>query len=153
MNSQIWKWYTFSEAPVGRCSVKKVILQNSQENTCTRVLNKVASLPLVSFHAPWKYLMFSRGIERDQWQACNCIKKDSGTRVSCEFFKILNNTCFYRTPHVAASCFWNFLARFQFCRRLFLTTLMFVDLLWFFGEWKYKIKNAHLNYTWMEIGL
>ena len=24
-------------------------------------------MPLISFYAPWKYLMFSGGIEKDQW--------------------------------------------------------------------------------------
>ena len=48
---------------------------------------------------------------------------------------------------MVASCFWNFFARLQLCRRLFLTTPMLIDLLWIFGEGKYKIINPHLNYT------
>ena len=63
-----------TEAVVRRCSVKKVLLeisQNSQENTCARAfLNKVAGLSQV---------------------------------LSCEFCEISKNTFFHRTPQVAAS--------------------------------------------------
>ena len=63
-----------TEAVVRRCSVKKVLLeisQNSQENTCARAfLNKVAGL---------------------------------GQVLSCEFCEISKNNFFHRTPQVAAS--------------------------------------------------
>ena len=74
-----------TEAVVRRCSVKKVLLeisQNSEESACTRVsfFNKVAGL------------------------ACNFIKKESLAQVFfCEFYEISKNNFFYRTPPVAAS--------------------------------------------------
>ena len=63
-----------TEAVARRCSVKKLLLeisQNSQEN---------------------------------KPEACNFIKKDTLAQVfSCEFCEISKNTFFYRTPLVAAS--------------------------------------------------
>ena len=70
-----------------RCSVKKVfleILQNSKENTGTRV-----SL-LIKLQAPAS--------------ACNSIKKEALAQVfSCEFCEIFKNTFSYRALLVAAS--------------------------------------------------
>ena len=67
------------EAVVQRCSVKKVLLeisQNSQENTCARISF------LIKLQA----------------------KKEILAQVfSCEFCEISKNTFFYRTPLVAAS--------------------------------------------------
>ena len=69
------------EAAVGRCSVKKVVLeisQNSQENTCARV-------------------SFSKKRKK------RLKKKETLTQVfSCEFYEISKKTFFYRTPPVAA---------------------------------------------------
>ena len=68
-----------AETVVRWCSVKKVFLeisQNSQENTRARV----------SFALD-----------------CNFIKKETlGHVFPCEFCEISKNTCFYRTPPVAA---------------------------------------------------
>ena len=68
----------YSEAVAQRCSVKKALLeisQNSQENTCARP------------------------------QACNFIKKETLVLVfTCEFWEFCKNT--YRTPLVAASDYW-----------------------------------------------
>ena len=73
---------TDKEAVVLRCSVKKVLLeisQNSQENTCAR------DSFLINLHL-------------------NFIEKESLAQVfSCEFCEISKNTFFYRTPLVAAS--------------------------------------------------
>ena len=66
----------------GRPEVFFKILRNLQEITCVRVssFNKVAGA------------------------ACNFTKKETLAQVfSCEFFKISNNTFFYRTPPVTAS--------------------------------------------------
>ena len=64
--------------------MKKVlleILQNSQENTCTRV----------SF------------LIKLQAEACNFIKKETQAQLfSFEFFEISKNTFSYRTPPVTA---------------------------------------------------
>ena len=72
-----------TEAVVRRCSVKKVLLeisQNSQENNCAG--DSFLTKP----------------------QACNFIKKDSLVQVfSCAFCKISKNTFFCRIPLVAAS--------------------------------------------------
>ena len=79
--------YVFSEAVVKRCSVKKVLLeisQNSQENNCTRV----------------SFLI--------KLQACNFIKKETLAQVSsCESCEVSKNTFLHRTPLVAASIFWD----------------------------------------------
>ena len=77
----------FPTTVVWRCSVKKVLLeisQNSQENTRAR------DSFLIKLQA-WAW-------------ACNFIKRESLARVfSCEFCEISKNTFFYRTPPVAAS--------------------------------------------------
>ena len=69
-----------SEAVAQRCSVKKVLLeisQNSQENTYARVSF------LIKLHA----------------SACNFIKKETLAQLfSCEFCDISKNTFSYRTP-------------------------------------------------------
>ena len=65
------------EAVACRCSVKKVflkILQNSQENTCTRVSSKAATL----------------------------LKKTLEQVFFSEFSEIFKNTLFYRTPNIAS---------------------------------------------------
>ena len=65
-----------AESVVRRCSVKKVLLKNLQENICAGVIlffNKVAGLP----------------------------NSDTGV-FSCKFYEILKNPFFYRTPPVAA---------------------------------------------------
>ena len=68
-----------------RCSVKKVVLkisQNSQENTCARVIFLV----------------------KLQVLAYNFIKEETMAQVfSCESCKIYKNTFSYRTPPVATS--------------------------------------------------
>ena len=73
-----------SEAVARRCSVKKVLLeisQNSQENTCARVSF------LIKLQA-----------------SCNFIKKETLAQVfSSEFCEISKNTFSYRAPLVAAS--------------------------------------------------
>ena len=83
----------FKGFPITRKSIKEAatrgvlqekvfleILQNSQENTCTRV----------SFFT--------------KLQACNFIKKETLALVfSCEFSKISKSTFFHRTPLVASS--------------------------------------------------
>ena len=75
----------YTEAVAQSYRVKKVFLeisQNSQENTCPRVSFLISCIP----------------------EACNFIKKDTLAHVSsCEFYKISNNTFFYRTFLVAAS--------------------------------------------------
>ena len=63
-------------------SVKKMFLQNSQENTCTRVSF------LIKFR-PQPATLFK--------------KRESGTGVFCEFCEIFKRTSFYRTPPVAVS--------------------------------------------------
>ena len=71
-----------------RCSVKKVFLeisQNSQENGCVRV-----------------YFL----IKLQAWGLQFYLKRDSDTGFSCEFCEISKNTCFLRTPLVAASSFF-----------------------------------------------
>ena len=72
----------FREAVSQRCSVKKVLLeisQNLQENTCARV---------------------------SEAEACNFSKKETLAQVfSCEFCEISKNTFSYRTTLVAASVF------------------------------------------------
>ena len=68
-----------TEEVAKRCSVKKVVLeisQNSQENTCVRV----------SF------------LIKLQASTCNFTKKET---LACEFCEISKNTYFYRTPMVA----------------------------------------------------
>ena len=74
-------WGAFSEAVVGRCSVKKVFLkisQNSQENTCARKRLRPATL-----------------LKKRTWHRCFPVN----------FVKFLI-TSFYRTPFVAASAFF-----------------------------------------------
>ena len=74
-----------TEAVVQKCYVKRVflnILQNLQENTCTRVSFSI----------------------KLQASACSCIKKETLAQVfSCEFYEIFLNTFLYRTLPVAAS--------------------------------------------------
>ena len=73
------------EAVVQRCSVKKVILeisQNSQENPCARV----------SF------------LVKLQAESCNFVKKEILAQLfSCGFCEISKSTFLYRTPLMAAS--------------------------------------------------
>ena len=78
----------YTEALIQRCSVKKLLIeisQNSQENTCARV----------------SFLI----------KTCNFIKKESLAQVfSCEFCEISKNIFCYRTPPVAAPIYkkqWN----------------------------------------------
>ena len=78
----LWRFGTV-RAVTQRCSVKKVVLeisQNSQENTCARV----------------SFLI--------KLQACNFIKKENLARVvSSEFCEISKNSFSYRAPLVVAS--------------------------------------------------
>ena len=78
------------EVVVQRCSVKKLLLeisQNSQDNNCARIL--------------FQFLEFI-----SEPQACNFIKKETLTQVIyCEFCEISKNIFFHRTPLVAASVF------------------------------------------------
>ena len=71
-----------------RCSIRKVflkILQNSQENTCTRVLFLI----------------------KLQAEACNFIKKETLAQVfSCEFCEIFKNTFFTGHLRATASVFY-----------------------------------------------
>ena len=63
------------------------ILQKSQENTCARV----------------SFLI--------KLQACNFVKKETlATAFPCEFCEISRNTFSYKTPPVAASVLWSYLA-------------------------------------------
>ena len=74
--------------------MKKVflkILQNSQENTCSRV-----SFLIKLQTEAWNLKL--------QAEALNFIKKEALARVSSyEFFEICKNTFSYRTPPVAVS--------------------------------------------------
>ena len=80
-----------SAAVVQRCSVKKVLLeisQNSQENPCARV---------------------SFLIKLQAWG----LKETLALVFSCEFCEISKNTFFYKTPPVAASVSFEVLICFK----------------------------------------
>ena len=85
LNIDVCKYTVNSEVVAQRWSVKNVfleILQNSQENTCTRV----------SF------------LIKLQTSACNFIKKETLVQIfSCEFCEISKKNFSYRTPPVAVS--------------------------------------------------
>ena len=116
-----WRWVqglvipTFQYRSNQRCSVKKLFLeisQNSQKNTCARVLFLIKS----------------------QTEACNFIKKETLTKVfSCEFREISKITFPYRKFLVTASvvnkifhkmrndfCFWYLIKTFTLRSFLFL---------------------------------
>ena len=86
-----YHWRIFTEAVAWRCSIKKVFLEDPQENTSARVAFLIKLQPEAI---------------KLQAEACNFIEKEILAQVfSCEFCKIYKNSFSYRTPPVAASVF------------------------------------------------
>ena len=87
-----WVWDFFPEAVAQWCSVKKLLLEiseNSQKNIC-------AIIAFLTKLQAWNFI-------KKETLAWNFIKKETLAQVfSCEFCKISKNTFFYRTPPAAA---------------------------------------------------